>query len=138
MFITLSSVKTAPTKQIQPIPTNTNLIPYIKASALPSMYPVTLYPILLLILLYKRLVERAIPVVVPKFLTNPFILPAIPSLVLSTVDIINELFGDWNIPLPKDNNPTNIATTISAVYSVNIVKQNTPMFKILNPIADIF
>ena len=39
-------------------------------------------------------VESPIPVVIPKFLINPLILPAIPSLVLSTLDIIKELFGD--------------------------------------------
>lgn len=43
---------------------------------------------------HKIVVDNVIPIICPKFLTKELMLPAIPSLFLGTVDIINELLAE--------------------------------------------
>ena len=83
-------------------------IPYKNKSSYPLIYPVTVYPALLLIEKYSIVVDKDRPITIPKFLANEFILPAIPKCFGSTEDIIIELLGDWNkatpIPVRVDRN----------------------------------
>ena len=46
--------------------------------------------------------NREMPNTEPKLRANPLMLPAIPVSFGPTVDIINDVFGDWNIAIPKD------------------------------------
>src|SRR5476649_2087076 len=69
----LYAVSIAPTPHIIAAAIYTYRIPYTKISSLPSIYPVTWYPILLPIRLYKSVVDNDIPKTIPKFLTKAFI-----------------------------------------------------------------
>ena len=50
-------------------------IPYKNKSSYPLIYPVTVYPALLLIEKYSIVVDKDRPITIPKFLANEFMLP---------------------------------------------------------------
>lgn len=71
----------------------TLFIPYTNILSFPKIYSDTLYPALMLINAYKIDVANVIPAICPKFLVNEFILPAIPNLSRSQLDITSALLA---------------------------------------------
>jgi hypothetical protein len=51
---------------------------------------------------YRISIDKDIPVIMPRLRIRAFTLPEIPSILRGAFDIISDVFGDWNIPLPMD------------------------------------
>lgn len=87
---------------------------------------------------YNKVVDNAIPTVWPKFLTNEFTLPTIPSLSLGHVDIISALFAGWNIACPTAIVATDRANKKTGEVSVNLDIKKNPKLNTNNPIKITF
>ena len=57
----------------------------------------------------NNIMDRVIPVTIPRFLKSALMLPAIPRRFLDTDLIILLVFGDWNRPEPTPRNIKKIA-----------------------------